>query len=574
LLAVERRQRIDVAGEAAAGDETAIYAARARRLGLPFAMVVELGAGSVGEPHAIAEAKIARAESGHTYIAPDDDAIADTLRWLGRFPTMRGRLCVATPTAIRAALMKVAEPALMRNAIGALADAHPHLSARHVTTHPQLVGGIAICIALIACAIAAPFATLAAANLIGAAFFFGISALRFIAAGRIRRRAPINDARPELPPDDALPIYSVLVPLHGEAEMVPGLVAALDAIDWPRDRLDIKLILEESDVATVTAARRLAHRSHLEIVVVPRGGPQTKPKALDYALPLARGEFVSVYDAEDRPHPRQLREAYGAFAAAAPDLAALQAGLVIDNGDRGWLPLLFSIEYAALFDGLLPALASLHMPLPLGGTSNHFRREALEAVGGWDPYNVTEDADLGLRLARFGYRCATLDMATLENAPTRLGPWVRQRTRWFKGWMQTWLVHTRNPVRLWRELGPRGVLGFTLVGTGLIVSSLVYPLHLVTIVVALTNPMHLWGDGGMVAAMLLGANLFNLAAGYFAMAVLSNRALRLRGRGDEARGLMLLPLYWLLMSFASYRAIFDLIVRPHYWAKTPHAAAD
>jgi cellulose synthase/poly-beta-1,6-N-acetylglucosamine synthase-like glycosyltransferase len=460
----------------------------------------------------------------------------------------------------------------MENAVNGLAARHPHLSARSVATRAQLVAGAVVALLLAIGAWLAPFAVVALVNLIGAAFFFGVSALRFVAAGRVRRRAPIDDTRPDAPPDETLPVYSVLVPLHGEAQMIPGLVAALDAIDWPHDRLDVKLILEESDRTTVAAARRLAPRPHLEIVVVPKGGPQTKPKALDYALPLARGEFVTVYDAEDRPHPRQLREAYAAFAAAGPDLACLQAGLVIDNGDRGWLPLLFSIEYAALFDGLLPALASLNMPLPLGGTSNHFRRSALEAVGGWDPYNVTEDADLGLRLARFGYRCDTLDMATLENAPTRLWPWVKQRTRWFKGWLQTLLVHTREPGRLWRELGPHGTLGFLLVGTGLIVSSLVYPLHLLTIVVAVTDPMRLWGDGGVVAAMLVGADIFNLVAGYCAMAVLSDRALKLRGRGSEARGLLLLPLYWLLMSFASWRAVVDLIRRPHYWSKTTHVA--
>ncbi|HVY19431.1 MAG TPA: glycosyltransferase family 2 protein [Bauldia sp.] len=572
MFSVNRLQREADGGIAVAaeGDEAATYAARARRLGLPFVPSVDLGAGATADLAAIAAARAARATSGHWYIAPDEDAVATSLHWLSRFPSARGRLCVATPTAIRAALIKAASPELMRAAVSGLADRHPHLSARRVATTPQLVAAASLVGALGVFAAMAPFAVVALLNLIGAIFFFGVSALRFVAAGRVRRRLPIDDARPEAVSDDALPVYSVLVPLHGEAQMIPGLVAALDAIDWPRDRLDVKLVLEESDRTTIAAARRLAPRAHLEIVVVPKGGPQTKPKALNYALPLARGEFVTVYDAEDRPHPRQLREAHATFLAAGPDVACLQAGLVIDNGDRGWLPLLFSIEYAALFDGLLPALASLKMPLPLGGTSNHFRRAALEAVGGWDPYNVTEDADLGLRLSRFGYRCATLDMATLENAPIRLLPWVRQRTRWFKGWLQTWLVHTRDPVRLWRELGPRGTLGFALVGTGLIVSSLVYPLHLITILVALTNPLWLWGDGGIVAAMLVGANIFNLIAGYFAMAVLSDRALRLRGRGREARGLALLPLYWLLMSVASYRAILDLVRRPHYWAKTPH----
>jgi cellulose synthase/poly-beta-1,6-N-acetylglucosamine synthase-like glycosyltransferase len=194
----------------------------------------------------------------------------------------------------------------------------------------------------------------------------------------------------------------------------------------------------------------------------------------------------------------------------------------------------------------------------------------LEAVGGWDPFNVTEDADLGVRLARFGYRASTLDTATLEDAPEALLPWLRQRTRWFKGWTQTLLVHTRSPRRLARELGLRGLLGFLLIGPGMIVSSLIYPVHVVTLLTMVTNPLLLWGDSGPLAALVVGIDLFNLVAGYMAMAVLSDRALRLRGRGHEARGLVLLPLYWLLMSLASYRALVELAIRPHHWAKTPH----
>jgi hypothetical protein len=210
------------------------------------------------------------------------------------------------------------------------------------------------------------------------------------------------------------------------------------------------------------------------------------------------------------------------------------------------------------------------MPLPLGGTSNHFRREALAAVGGWDPFNVTEDADLGLRLARHGYRAATLTLPTWEAAPERLRPWFAQRTRWFKGWMQTWLVHTRRPVRLAWQLGPRGLAGFAAVGTGLIVSSLVYPVYLATLVAVATDPQRLWGDGGILAAVVVGVDLFNLVAGYVAMALLAGRSLRRRGRPVEPRGLVLLPVYWLLMSLASYRAVAELLLRPHHWAKTPH----
>jgi cellulose synthase/poly-beta-1,6-N-acetylglucosamine synthase-like glycosyltransferase len=430
---------------------------------------------------------------------------------------------------------------------------------------PQIVAMVAMALGMAVAVVLHPTALVVAANLIGAIFFFGVSTLRFVAAGLVRRAQPMLASR-----SGELPVYTLLVPLHGEAGMVRGLVDALNRIDWPRDRLDIKIILEASDPETIAVVRRTVGGAPYEIVVVPNGTPRTKPRALAYAMQFVRGEFITVYDAEDRPHPHQLREAYAAFREAGPDVACFQSSLVIDNAQAGWLAQLFAIEYAALFDGLLPALAAFGMPLPLGGTSNHFRRAALEHVGGWDPFNVTEDADLGVRLARFGYRAATLSLPTLEEAPTALGPWVRQRTRWFKGWMQTWLVHTRHPLRLARELGAGGLLGFMLIGTGMIVSSLIYPVYLGTLLAMLTNPLVLWGDGGLVASGVVGVNLFNLVAGYFAMIVLSGRALRLRGRGGEAGGLFLLPLYWFLMSLASYRAIFELAVRPHYWAKTPH----
>ncbi len=200
----------------------------------------------------------------------------------------------------------------------------------------------------------------------------------------------------------------------------------------------------------------------------------------------------------------------------------------------------------------------------------HFRREALIEVGGWDPFNVTEDADLGLRLARFGYRSATLELPTWEEAPATLGPWMRQRTRWFKGWMQTWLVHSRRPLRLLHELGWNRFLGFNLIGTGLIVSALIHPVYLATLLVMATDPLVLWGDGGAFAAMVVGVNLFNLFAGYTAMAALATRTLNLRGNHGGARALVLLPFYWLLMSVASYRALIQLVFRPHKWEKTPH----
>ena len=184
--------------------------------------------------------------------------------------------------------------------------------------------------------------------------------------------------------------------------------------------------------------------------MVPDLHPRTKPKALNYALPLARGEYLVIYDAEDRPERDQLRKAIAAFQEGLPNLACLQAKLDLYNAGDNWLTRQFTIEYDALFDGLLPALDRLQLPIPLGGTSNHFRVSALKWLMAWDPFNVTEDADLGTRLARSRYRCRVLDSTTFEEAPPRLSSWFPQRTRWIKGYMQTWFVHMRQPARLWR----------------------------------------------------------------------------------------------------------------------------
>ncbi len=548
------------------------YAERARRLGLPFAHEVRLDAGAAVDMAAIQQGTFAKSPgaSGMAFLAPEEETLPGIAHWLARYPAARQRLTVATPTAIRSALIHAGAQRFAVNAVNRLAILYPDLSARRVVTGRQLAAGLGLA-AVIALAVwAAPVPTVIALNLIGAIFFFGLSVLRFIAAGFVSGRmlgdadAVTDDA------DDHLPVYTILVPLLHEAHLVADLVAALGRIDWPRDRLDIKLIVEADDPETIAAAQVWGQGPPFEVIVVPEGPPRTKPKALSFALPFVRGAFVTVYDAEDQPHPQQLRAAYASFMHAPPEIACLQATLAVDNGDASLLARLFAIEYSALFDGLLPTLASLDMPLPLGGTSNHFRREALVEVGGWDPFNVTEDADLGLRLARFGYRSATLDLPTLEEAPATVWPWMRQRTRWFKGWMQTWLVHTRQPLRLLHELGWRRFLGFNLIGTGLIVSALIHPVYLATLVVMATDPLDLWGDGGAFAAMVVGVNLFNLVAGYTAMAALATRTLDLRGDRRGAWALVLLPIYWLLMSLASYRALVQLVARPHKWEKTPH----
>src|SRR5215831_2211538 len=266
-------------------------------------------------------------------------------------------------------------------------------------------------------------------------------------------------------PDEELPEYSVIAPLRGEARVVGQLLSAIERLAYPRAKLDVILAVEADDTKTRAAITARKHRIRLTVVPVPPTQPATKPKALNVALELARGEFTVIYDAEDRPDPDQLRSALRAFHSGGRKLACVQARLCMDTG-ASWCARYFTAEYAGHFDIFLPRLASIGLPLPLGGSSNHFRTEILRKIGGWDPYNVTEDADLGMRLSRFGYRSDVIGSTTYEEAPADCRAWLRQRARWFKGWMQTWLVHMRQPVTLFRAVGACGFLTFQLVVGG------------------------------------------------------------------------------------------------------------
>ena len=284
--------------------------------------------------------------------------------------------------------------------------------------------------------------------------FLASAALR-VSSALIGRDPPTDAARVS---DDRLPIYTIICALYREAPVVEDLVAYIRALDYPREKLDVKFVIEPDDDETSDALAGLDLGHPFEIITAPEVGPRTKPKALNVALPFARGSFTVIFDAEDRPEPNQLRQVFDAFMAGGDRLACVQARLTIDNTADGWLARMFTAEYAGQFDAFLPGLAALGLPIPLGGSSNHFRTSVLRQLGGWDPYNVTEDADLGIRLCRFGYRTAVVASSTYEEAPAYIRPWLKQRTRWFKGWMQTWLVHMRRPRQLLRDLGSAGAL--------------------------------------------------------------------------------------------------------------------
>jgi glycosyltransferase XagB len=399
--------------------------------------------------------------------------------------------------------------------------------------------------------------------------FLPVIALRVFAAYDLLRRAPSKPARQRIP-DAELPLYTVLVPLYREANMLAPLTAALARLDYPGAKLDIKLILEAVDVETIAVARSLTLPGNVEIVVVPDLHPRTKPKALNYALPLARGEYLVIYDAEDRPERDQLRKAIAAFHEGPPNLACLQAKLNLYNASDNWLTRQFTIEYDALFEGLLPALDRLQLPIPLGGTSNHFRVSALKWLMAWDPFNVTEDADLGTRLARSRYRCRVLDSTTFEEAPPRLSSWFPQRTRWIKGYMQTWFVHMRQPARLWRELGAAGFLGFQAMIGGTVLSALVHPWFYALAAFDLAHGAFLaWPQGWLGLPFWLLASL-GLGTGYLASMTLGFLALKRRGARELLSQVPLMPVYWLLISGAAYCAAWQFATDRFTWEKTAH----
>jgi cellulose synthase/poly-beta-1,6-N-acetylglucosamine synthase-like glycosyltransferase len=360
--------------------------------------------------------------------------------------------------------------------------------------------------------------------------------------------------------------------LHREARVVAQLTAALDAIDYPRGKLDIKLVVEADDEDTRLALEALHLPPIYEIIVAPHGWPRTKPRALNIALPLVRGEFIAVFDAEDAPAPMQLRDAANRFLRAPAQVACLQAQLSIDNIEDSWLTRLFSIEYAVLFDVLHHGLAGLGVPLPLGGSSNHFRTEVLREICGWDAWNVTEDADLGLRLARFGYRSQTLDSSTQEEAPARFNAWITQRRRWSKGWMQTFITLSRDPVRLVGEVGWTGAGALLLLMTALVISPLLWPLLTGLMIFDLTR-VGLPAPTSVFA--VVETTLWFSVAFFGVVSVIWLALLGMKRR--KLLGLWLfLPLllpYYLMMSAAAWAALYDLVLRPYHWHKTEHGLA-
>ncbi|WP_274630137.1 glycosyltransferase [Arvimicrobium flavum] len=508
-------------------------------------------------------------EGAETHVLAATDRLRDLAHHVGSTPHAAERLRLVPVTVLRSALAARVTHLLENIATFDLFTRHPAYSARTVVNAWQGCALGALAIGLPVAVWAWPAFAFAALHIVFTLFFFSCVVLRFMA---LAKPAPaVGGAAGERPCPADLPIYSVLVALYKEADVVGELIAALRKLDWPASKLDIKLVCEADDNATIAAIRAARPPPYMQVVAVPDFGPRTKPKALNYALQTCRGEFIVLYDAEDKPHPGQLMEAWRRFRSSPPAVACLQAPLEITNGDETWIARLFAFEYSALFRGLLPWLSARQLILPLGGTSNHFRRATLEEVGGWDPYNVTEDADLGARLMRFGYRTETISLPTLEEAPTTRGVWVPQRTRWFKGWLQSWLVHMRAPTALYRELGPKSFLVVQVVFGGMVISALVHPILLATI--AIVGADLIQGKSlSTFQSTLLVVDTINIACGYVSFWLLGWHS-RAPGERRGMRKIVLCTLfYWMLMSYAAWRSVIHLYRVPHLWEKTPHGA--
>jgi glycosyltransferase XagB len=349
------------------------------------------------------------------------------------------------------------------------------------------------------------------------------------------------------------------------------LITALAALDYPAALLDVKIVLEESDMATRIAIDPACLPANMDIVTVPRDQRlETKPRALNYALPFCRGSIVGVYDAEDRPDPGQIRAVVQALAEAPPEVACVQGYLDFYNPRQNWLARCFTIEYAMWFRVLLHGVQRLGIPIPLGGTTVFFRRRVLEEIGAWDAHNVTEDADLGMRLARFGYRCEMIASTTLEEANCHAGRWIRQRARWLKGYAITWATHMRRPRTLARELGWRGFAGFQVLFLGAITSYLSLPLFWAAAIAAYGLDLRFWDafPPGLAAAFVA-----SMVFGQMVMLSVAVLALRDAGRSRMIPWIALLPLYWPLGAIAAYRALGEVFTRPFHWHKTEHGLA-
>ena len=537
----------------------------------PTAAALEELPESICRAHRLIPVDVADGELVVAMADPLDPDAARALRAAARLPA---RVAVAPESAIVATLERLHAHHYVELSTTELVRRRPEESAHEVLTREQAVALGALAAATLTGLAITLVPTLVVLTLVSTLTYLAIAVYKLTLVLRTLDHAPelpVTDTEIALLDESLLPTITILVPLYREAAVLPTLVAALDRLDYPKTKLDVKLLLEEDDRETLDALRELRLGPHFQRVVVPASEPRTKPKACNYGLLHARGRYVVIYDAEDLPDPDQLKKVVVGFRKASPDVVCIQAKLNYWNHDQNLLTRWFTSEYSMWFDLFLPGLDATGAPIPLGGTSTHFRLDKLLELGAWDPFNVTEDADVGIRLTRAGYRTAMVDSVTLEEANSRVGNWIRQRSRWVKGYIQTWLVHMRHPVLLWRQLGPANFLSYQLVIGGTALTMLMNPIFWgLTSVWALT-------EAGLIRDVFPGFIYFmgatNLFFGNAVFTYLNVLGALRHDRPELVKYALLSPLYWALMSVGAWKGLVQLITRPSYWEKTVHGLA-
>ncbi len=384
-----------------------------------------------------------------------------------------------------------------------------------------------------------------------------------------KQEISINQVQIDGLPEESLPVYTILLPVYKETGILQQLITAISQIDYPADKLDVKLLVEETDTAMQDALKKIKLPEFFEVIIVPDSFPKTKPKACNVGLSRAKGEYLVIYDAEDIPEPDQLKKSVIAFQTADdPSVICLQAKLNYYNPKQNILTRWFTAEYSMWFDLYLPGLDSLRVPIPLGGTSNHFKVVVLKKIGGWDSYNVAEDCDLGIRLFREGYRTRVLDSTTWEEANSKLKNWLRQRSRWVKGYIQTWCVHMRNPVYLTKKMGPVNFLSFQLTVAGLFITLLFNPVYWTITAVWFFRAEGKFLSGFFYPAPDLITWVLLISNGIFVLLnVLGCLRRSYRYLIPET---LISPVYWILISIGAWKGFFQLFTSPHFWEKTEH----
>ncbi|WP_240049365.1 glycosyltransferase [Mucilaginibacter psychrotolerans] len=512
-----------------------------------------------------------RAENGKmiTLMAsPDDELFADFIRFTY---DMEPEIIVASDLDIIWLSNKLIGDKYVKSSVFELMKRDPDSSAVLTFSSAQLVFTFVI-IGIVAVGLVLSFKnTSIILNVIISTFFLVAIIFKLFLAlvgSRFELHQAVTKEELKLVIDDELPIYTILLPVYKEDKLIKKLIWNLQAIDYPRHKLDIKLLIEEDDDKTLNAVRNLDFPAIFEVIVVPFHMPKTKPKACNYGLHFARGKYLTIYDAEDIPDTDQLKKVVSLFGKLPSEFICVQSALNYFNRNENFLTRMFTLEYSYWFDYMLPGLDTLDIPIPLGGTSNHFKLQELIDLGAWDPFNVTEDADLGVRAYAKGHKIAIINSTTYEEANNEPFNWIRQRSRWIKGYMQTYLVHMRNPAELVRKIGWKGFLGFNFFIGATPVIFLVYPLLLTFficyIIFDLSSIRTLFPD------WVLFMSIFNLMVGNILMIYINMMAVFKRRYYELILFAIANPIYWLMHSISAYKGLFQLVTNPFYWEKTNH----